>query len=76
MAGDRLVVGEVGQARTCVCRSVVRRLIQNLPGIDAVDRAGAAIGAGRAGLFLGRQAPDLEIAAHQRVERVRQLRRG
>jgi hypothetical protein len=56
-----------------VCSSAGLEVDPELAGDGAVDRAGAAVGAGRAGLLLGRQAAHLDIAAHQRVERLRHL---
>ena len=72
VAGDRLVVGEVGQVVLAV-QVGGAQVDPEFAGDRAVDRTGAAIGAGRAGLFLGRQAPHFEIAADQGAEGARQL---
>ena len=72
MARDRLVEGEVGKVVLPV-EVGGPEVDPELAGDAAVDRAGAAIGTGRAGLFLGGQAADLEVALDQRIEGARQL---
>ncbi len=64
--------GEVGQAVLAV-QAGVAEVDPELAGDLAVDRAGAAIGAGRPGLLLGRHALHFEMAGDQRVEGARQL---
>ena len=58
-----------------LCSVVVRRLIQNRPGILPSIDPGAAIGAGRAGLLLGRQPLHFHVRIDDGVEGARHLRR-
>src|SRR5690606_14936948 len=66
---NRLVVGEVGQAVAAV-QVGGAQVDPELAGDRAVDRAGPAVRGRRTGLFLGRQAAYLDVAAHERVERL------
>ncbi len=51
----------------------VAQIDPELAGNGTVDRAGSAIGAGRAGFLLGRKSADFEIATDLGVEHRRQL---
>ena len=73
VARDRLVEREVGQAVLAV--QLRRPQVDPVaPGDLAVDGTGAAVRAGRAGLFLRRQALHFHVRVHDGVERARHLR--